>query len=321
MRMSLEKLREFATAYVNAQKQAGAWSESRDNLYKALDKIGLMITLNGRYEDKLPELDGTELPLGKTIEEYFLDLTLPENFDFENSGENALKPYLPSVGEVSYSYTLGRKVIPTTIAYNTVERAAINAEAAGDMIANISAKLASSYKMYTFSCKKQLLGNLAAKAKSAGLYEKITAVTDTKTGGDFIKKVKTDIEGAMFANVNCIGNDGLEDNEKHLIGGAEASDLVLYVKKSVMPVIEVDVEAGAFNGTKVALPVRIKVVDDFGSNKNVTAMLVDTRGVKLHRGYHAVRTQENAYGDFTNIFDHSEHTGFISKYTFVKVYE
>ena len=321
MRMSLEKLREFATAYVNAQKQAGAWSESRDNLYKALDKIGLMITLNGRYEDKLPELDGTELPLSKTIEEYFLDLTNPENFDFENSGENALKPYLPSVGEVSYSYTLGRKVIPTTIAYNNVERAAINAEAAGDMIANISAKLASSYKMYTFSCKKQLLGNLAAKAKSAGLYEKITAVTDTKTGGDFIKKVKTDIEGAMFANVNCIGNDGLEDNEKHLIGGAEASDLVLYVKKSVMPVIEVDVEAGAFNGTKVALPVRIKVVDDFGSNKNVTAMLVDTRGVKLHRGYHAVRTQENAYGDFTNIFDHSEHTGFISKYTFVKVYE
>ena len=321
MRMSLEKLREFATAYVNAQKQAGAWSESRDNLYKALDKIGLMITLNGRYEDKLPELDGTELPLGKTIEEYFLDLTNPENFDFENSGENALKPYLPSVGEVSYSYTLGRKIIPTTIAYNNVERAAINAEAAGDMIANISAKLASSYKMYTFSCKKQLLGNLAAKAKSAGLYEKITAVTDTKTGGDFIKKVKTDIEGAMFANVNCIGNDGLEDNEKHLIGGAEASDLVLYVKKSVMPVIEVDVEAGAFNGTKVALPVRIKVVDDFGSNKNVTAMLVDTRGVKLHRGYHAVRTQENAYGDFTNIFDHSEHTGFISKYTFVKVYE
>lgn len=321
MRMSLEKLREFATAYVNAQKQAGAWNESRDNLYKALDKIGLMITLNGRYEDKLPELDGTELPLSKTIEEYFLDLTNAENFDFENAGENALKPYLPSVGEVSYSYTLGRKVIPTTIAYGNVERAAINAEAAGDMIANISAKLASSYKMYTFSCKKQLLGNLATKAHDAGLYETITAVTDTKTGGDFIKKVKTDIEGAMFANVNCIGNYGLEDNEKHLIGGAEASDLVLYVKKSVMPIIEVDVEAGAFNGTKVALPVKIKVVDDFGSNKNVTAMLVDTRGVKLHRGYHAVRTQENAYGDFTNIFDHSEHTGFISKYTFVKVYE
>ena len=320
MRMSLEKLREFATAYVDAQKQAGAWTESRDNLYKALDKIGLMITLNGRYEDKLPELDSNDLPFGKDIEEYFLDLTLPQDFDFENAGENALKPYLPSVGEVSYSRTLGRKVIGTTVAYNNVERAAINAEAAGDMIANISAKLASSYKMYTFACKKQLLGNLATKAESAGLSESVGVISDTPTGEAFIKKVKTDVEGAMFANVNCIGNNGLSDDKKHVIGGAEASDLVLYIKKGVMPVIEVDVEAAAYNGTKVALPVKIKVVDDFGSNTNVTAMLVDTRGVKLHRGYHAVRTQENAYGDFTNIFDHSEHTGFISKYTFVKVY-
>lgn len=311
--MTLENLRAFATDYVNAQKQAGAWVESRDNLYKALDKIGLMITLSGRFEDKLPELDGTDLPLGKTIEEYFLDLTIAEDVDFENAGENALKPYLPSVEDVSYSYTLGRKVIPTTVPYNNIERAAVNAEVAGNMIADVSAKLAASYKIYTYACKKQLLGNMAAKADTAGLSEVVGAITDTATGESFIKKVKSDIESAMFTHQGGLGNA--------LIGGAWSDDLVLYVKKGVMPVIEVDVEAGAFNGTKVALPVQIKVVDDFGDQENVTAMLVDTRGVKLHRGYHAVRTQENAYGDFTNIFDHSEHTGFISKHTFVKVYK
>ena len=313
MKMTIAQLKAFATAYVTAAKQAGSWVESRDNLYKALDKIGLMITLSGRFEDKLPELDGNDLPLGKTIEEYFIDLTLPENFDFENAGENALKPYLPSVENVSYSYTLGRKVIPTTVPYNNVERAAINAEVAGNMIADISAKLAQSYKLYTYACKKQLLGNMAAKADAAGLSEVVGAITNNTTGEAFIKKVKTDIEGAMFAHEGGLA--------KALIGGAWSDDLVLYVKKGVMPVIEVDVEAGAFNGTKVALPVRIKVVDDFGDQDDVTAMLVDTRGVKLHRGYHAVRTQENAYGDYTNIFDHSEHTGFISKHTFVKVYK
>lgn len=311
--MTITQLKAFATAYVAAAKQAGTWVESRDNLYKALDKIGLMITLSGRFEDKLPELDGNDLPLGKTIEEYFIDLTLPENFDFENAGENALKPYLPSVEDVSYNYTLGRKVIPTTVPYNNVERAAINAEVAGNMIADISAKLAQSYKLYTYACKKQLLGNMASKADAAGLSEVVGEITDTATGEAFIKKVKSDIESAMFAHEGGLA--------KALIGGAWSDDLVLYVKKGVMPVIEVDVEAGAFNGTKVALPVRIKVVDDFGDQDGVTAMLVDTRGVKLHRGYHAVRTQENAYGDYTNIFDHSEHTGFISKHTFVKVYK
>lgn len=272
-----------------------------------------MITIDGRFQDKLPELDGSELPLGKTIEEYFIDLTLPENVDFENAGENALKPYLPSVGEVTYSYTLGKKVIPTTVPFNDVERAAIDAGTAGDMIAKIYQKLTNSYSLWTYATKKQLLGNMAAKADAAGLSEVVGAITDTASGEAFIKKVKSDVEGAMFAHEGGLANT--------LIGGAYSDDLILYVKKGVMPVIEVDVEAGAFNGTKVALPVQIKVVDDFGDQEGVTAMLVDTRGVKLHRGYHAVRTQENAYGNFVNVFDHSENTGFISKHTFVKVYK
>lgn len=312
-KMTIAQLKNFATSYVAANKQAGAWAETRDNLYKALDKIGLMITIDGRFQDKLPELDGSELPLGKTIEEYFIDLTLPENVDFENAGENALKPYLPSVGEVAYSYTLGKKVIPTTVPFNDVERAAIDAGTAGDMIAKIYQKLTNSYSLWTYATKKQLLGNMAAKADAAGLSEVVGAIEDTATGEAFIKKVKSDIEGAMFAHEGGLA--------KTLIGGAYSDDLILYVKKGVMPVIEVDVEAGAFNGTKVALPVQIKVVDDFGDQEKVTAMLVDTRGIKLSRGYHAVRTQENAYGNFVNVFDHSENTGFISKHTFVKVYK
>lgn len=311
--MTIAQLRQFATDYVAADQQAEAWKATRDNLYKVLDKIGLMITIDGRFQDKLPELDGSELPLGKTIEEYFIDLTLPEDVDFENAGENALKPYLPSVGDVAYSYTLGKKVIPTTVPFNDVERAAIDAGTAGDMIAKIYQKLTNSYSLWTYATKKQLLGNMASRADGAGLSEVVGAITDTASGEAFIKKVKSDIEGAMFAHEGGLA--------KTLIGGAYSDDLILYVKKGVMPVIEVDVEAGAFNGTKVALPVQIKVVDDFGDQENITAMLVDTRGVKLHRGYHAVRTQENAYGNFVNVFDHSENTGFISKHTFVKVYK
>ena len=312
-KMTIAQLKQFATDYVAADQQAEAWKATRDNLYKVLDKIGLMITIDGRFQDKLPELDGSELPLGKTIEEYFIDLTLPEDVDFENAGEKALQPYLPSVGEVAYSYTLGKKVIPTTVKFNDVERAAIDAGTAGDMIAKIYQKLTNSYSLWTYATKKQLLGNMAAKADAAGLSEVVGAITDTASGEAFIKKVKSDIEGAMFAHEGGLANT--------LIGGAYSDDLILYVKKGVMPVIEVDVEAGAFNGTKVALPVQIKVVDDFGDQEGVTAMLVDTRGVKLHRGYHAVRTQENAYGNFVNVFDHSENTGFISKHTFVKVYK
>ena len=78
----------------------------------------------------------------------------------------------------------------------------------------------------------------------------------------------------------------------------------------------------AFQAEQLAIPARVKVVDDFGDNSTgVFAMLIDPRGVKLHRGYHAIRENLNGEGDFMNYFDHSENTGFISKSTFVKVYK
>jgi hypothetical protein len=89
-----------------------------------------------------------------------------------------------------------------------------------------------------------------------------------------------------------------------------------------MPVVEVEALAGAFHAENLAIPATIKVVDDFGDDASgAWAMLIDPRGVKLHRGYHAIRENVNGQGDFMNYFDHSENTGFISKNTFIKVYK
>lgn len=60
---------------------------------------------------------------------------------------------------------------------------------------------------------------------------------------------------------------------------------------------------------------------DSTAGKNVFAMLVDARGIKLHNGYNATRTSTNADGDFENVVRHFEDTGFISKYCYMKVYE
>ena len=79
-KLTLEGLQTFVTNYVTAAKQAGAWTETKANLYKLIDKVGKQITLDGIVADKLPEFDGEDLPLGKTIEEYFADFILPEDY-------------------------------------------------------------------------------------------------------------------------------------------------------------------------------------------------------------------------------------------------
>ena len=312
--MTINGLVALAKSYVAAAKQAGTWNATTDNLYTAVDKIGKMVMLDGQFIDKLPELDGDELPLGKTIEEYFIDLTLPEAYtNITAEGAKNEVPALPSVEECAYNYTLGREKIKTTVPYDNVERAALNQNDAANMIAKILERLGNSYEMFKFQAKKQLLGNAADKAVAANLATTIAVPTDTTTGEAFIKAIKGEVEAASFAHEG--GLNGA------LIGAAP--ELVLYIKKGVMPSIEVDTMAGAFNEARLAIPARVKVVDDFGTmtNTNVFALLVDPRGIKLHRGYHAIRTATNADGDFVNYVDHSEHTGFISKNVYIKAFK
>ena len=313
-KMTISGLQTLVKTYVAAAKQAGTWTNSSNNLYKAIDKIGKMVMIDGQFIDKLPELDGDELPLGKTIEEYFIDLTLPEAYGtIANEGAKDTAPALPSVENCSYSYSLGREKIKTTVPYNNVERAARSVEDASNMITKILERLGNSYDMFKFAAKKQLLGNAADKAVTAGLVTTIAKPIDTATSEAFIKQIKQDVETASFPN-----EGGLNGS---LIGAAP--ELVLYVKKGVMPIVEVDALAGAFNEGRLAIPAKVKVVDDFGTmtNTGVYAILVDPRGIKLHRDYHAIRQSENGDGDFINYVDHSEHTGFISKNVFIKAYK
>ena len=86
-------------------------------------------------------------------------------------------------------------------------------------------------------------------------------------------------------------------------------------------------QTAAMKADELAMPAEIKVVDDFGTvtgqtdSKKVYAVLVDERGLKLHNGYMASRYKENADGDFVNYVRHFEDTAFISKSTFIRVFE
>ena len=322
-KMTIADLQAAMATYVAAAKQAGAWTKSNDNLIKAIDKIGKTIQINGIYADKLPELEGDELPLGKTIEEYFIDLTMPETYtDITVEGARDDVPALPAVEDVCYNYTLGRQKVKTTVPFDNLERAFNSDAGAAAAITDISAKLQNSVDMTKYQMKKQLLGNVASKAIAVkasvpDVYKAMPVPVDTETSEAFITAIKQAAEDASFAHQGGLGN--------RLIGAAP--ELKLYVKKGVMPIVEVDALAGAFNSDKLALPASVTVVDDFGtitggtSGKQVYAILIDPRGVKLHEGYNASRYRENADGDFVNYVRHFEETGFISKSTFVRVFE
>lgn len=316
-KMTISGLQSAMASYVAAASQAASWSASASNFVGLLDKIGKQVTIDGGFNDKLPELEGDELPLGKTVEEYFIDLTLPVAYTAPTvDGAADLAPALPSVEDVAYCYSLGRQYVKTTLPYDNFERGMISAQDSANLGAKIIERLQNSYDLTKFAMKKQLLGNAIDKAVTAGAVQTLALPVDTSTGEAAIKQIKKDIEAAQFAHMgDCLAGSNC------LIGAAP--ELVLYVKKGVMPSLEVDTFAGAFNREDLAVPCRIKVVDDFGSvtNSTVWGLLVDPRGIKLHNGYNAVRSKENGQGDFINFYRHFEETGFISKYVFIKAYK
>ena len=321
-KMTISDLKSFAAGYVDASKQAGAWVGSTNNLYGLVDKIGKIVSLKGDFSDKLPELEGDELPFGKTIEETMIDLVLPTTYGTDGiateanattEGAKDVAPAYPSIEAAAYSYTLGRIKTKITRPYDYIEAGCQNATQVGELTGDIMWALESSMSLTRYNLKKYLLGNAITKAVTAGLVENIAVPVDTATSEAFIKKVKEDVEDASFAGENT-------SLSKALIGACPR--LVLYVKKGVMPVVEVDALAGAFHAENLAIPAEIKVVDDFGgADAKVWGFLVDPRGIKLHNSYKAIRSKENADGDFVNFVEHEENTGFISKHVFMKVYK
>lgn len=317
-KMTLSELSKFTASYVTAAKQAGAWKVTTDNYLGLVDKIGKQITITGSFEDDLPELNGDDLPYGRTIEEYMINLIMPVNKDDGVSEDEVWDTYKPTVQEACYSYTLGKKKIAVVEDYNDVERAALGATEASDFTSSLFEKFETSYTNARLDVKERLLGNAIEKLPS-GCVETLVSPTDTESGSNFLLSVKKALEIAKKRNEgNCVSGT--------LIGGAK--DLILAVKQGIMPEVEINTLMGAIHDEygKFGVDVKLKIVDSFGTDTegnevNAYAFLFDARGIKLHNSYNAVRSQASANKDKVLFVRHYEDTGFISKYTYMHAWK
>lgn len=314
-KMTLSGLQTAVAAYIVASKQAGTWTATTGNIIGLVDKIGKIITIDGSFNNKLEFLKREDLPFGKTVEEYYIDLTLPEAFTGNPTGSETGVSHYPTMEAVTYNYALGRKKIPTTVPFGNIEYAVNNEGQEASIVSNIMKRLYDSQSLYEYAICKNLVGNLATKAiaASSNLYTALAIPSDETTGEAFIKAVKNKVEDSTFpSEVNNLG--------QYLMGASE--ELTLFVKKGITSILDVDTLAGAFHTDKLAIPARVVVLDDFGAaSSDVYAILADTRGLGLHPDYRAVRSELDASGDKESFILHTDFTARISKSTFVHVFK
>lgn len=136
---------------------------------------------------------------------------------------------------------------------------------------------------------------------------------DTATGEAFLQKIKD------LSEVASDSSEGYSLNG-NTIGAV--SGLTLYEKFGIESVLDIQVKAGAFNLDKLVLPLTQKPIKDLGdADSTVYAVLADTRGLKLHPNYIAVRNDPNGEGDFINELMHNQDTAFYSRNTMFIVFK
>lgn len=147
------------------------------------------------------------------------------------------------------------------------------------------------------------------------LISEVAKPVDATTGEDFIVALKDLVEKASDFS------EGYSLNGATL-GATPEDGLILVLKQGIMGTVDVKTLAGAFHLDKIGLPTKIVVVPDLGdADESIWGLLTDVRGIKLHPTYDAVRENVNGDGDFLNMFQHMEFTGFASRNTFVQVFK
>ena len=314
MALTIETLKAAAGKYVDATKQLQeTFVPTVDDFTKTVCKIGEMTTLYLPHVDKLPELSGDNLPFGETIEEFMVNDFLPSDFSYQDGApkKNATRA---TFAEAVYSYPMKEQLWELGVPRNQFRRVSLGERSFGDLIASTLSTLDSSANAWNYAAKRQLLGNAALEAaKIASLKTEIAKPTDTASGEAFIKAVKACVEVASDMN-----NGNLAQHT-----AAAAPSLTLYIMQGVMPSIEVDTMAGAFNEAKLAIPATVKTVLDFGtaSDSGVYAILVDNRAIKLHDDILNVTSDYEGRMDQDNFYRHQKQTGFISKYGYIHVFK
>lgn len=313
MAFTLDTLKTAAAAYVDATKQLqSAFKPTVDDFTKCVTKIGKMATLYLPIADKLPELDGDNLPYGQIIEEYMISQFTPEKFVYTDKAgkRNARRA---TFADAVYSYPLDEQIFELGVPRTQFQRVSIGQQSFSDLVTTTISTMDSSTNAWNYASKRQLIGNMATEAaKNSKLVSAMAKPTDTATGEAFIKKVKELAEIARDMNDHNLAG--------HVCGAAPS--LKLYVKQGVMPSLDTDTYAGAFQLDKLAMPAEAKTILDFGdADASIYAILVDERGIKLHDDINIVTTDYDGYMDQDNFWRHLQQTGFISKFAFVHVFK
>jgi hypothetical protein len=268
-----------------------------------VNKIAMTLVHDRTLQNPLAILKKGGMPLGKDMEELWVNPATADTFD----GSDSANPWTQKKPDVKVIYhRMNRQdVYEVTITRQQLKAAFVSYEALGQLIEAITNSLYSGDNYDEF----MLFKNLMRDAIDAAEVVKINLdanVTDEATAKDLIRHIKTVSKAMQFPGSTFNSyTPGVGENK--VITWTPANRQILILRSDVSALIDVDVLATAFNMNKAEIGTRTFEVDTFmeaEGDRPVYALLVDESWFQIWENLEELHDIFNPKGLYYNLFYH-----------------
>lgn len=266
------------------------------------DKVTRSVVTSKMATNKLAKLKKGFLEYGRTVEEIFISQA--SGLVYDPAGTKVFDVTKVPVDSIYHSEDRRIKY-PITVYDDELKKAFMAPSGLNSFVARYMESMYSADADDEYIMMKNMI---AAYYEEGGFYKvTIPEVDDEATGKTFIKAIRT--IGKKMGYMNS------KFNKKGVRTKTDASDLLLIIHTDISAVVDVDVLAAAFNMDKASFMGNVIEVDDFGSDEQIRAVLVDRSWMQWYDTLMKTTSFFNPDGLYWNYWLHHWAIGSISRFS------
>jgi hypothetical protein len=269
-----------------------------------IDRIGLVVIKRASLSNPLKKFKKGAMPLGRTIEEIFTDITKAQKYDPYDAENTVFKRSIPNVKSLFHERNR-QDFYEQTVSDDQLKTAFTSWGNFDSFVSSIINSIYNSAEVDEYHYMKLLIDNYQAK----GLFTvvPVTSPTTETAAKEFIKKVRA------TAKKMTLPTGSREYNSLAVRTRTDMSDLHLIIDADLEAEVDVDVLAQAFNMDKTTFIGNVTVIDGFASS-GLEAVLVDKDWFMVYDNNMKLETIRNPKGLYWNYFYHIWQTLSVSRF-------
>jgi len=259
-----------------------------------VDRIGLVIIRAVALKNDLAKFKKGQMPLGRTIEEIFVDITAEKRYDPEEAEEQVFRREIPNVKTLFHEMNR-QGFYKQSIQQESLKTAFVSWGNFEDFTSRVISAMYNSAEVDEYNYMKLLADNYYAKGHFKVV--PVDPVVGETTAKEFIKKIRT------TATLMGLGQGSREYNSLAVQTRTDISDMHLIISAKLNAEVDVDVLAKAFNMSKTDFVGQVTIIDEFAS-PGLEAILVDRDWFMVYDKELKMQSIYNPQGLYWNYFYH-----------------